>query len=115
MKDYYDYYKTPRGFHPRSINSGQGWNLTSTLAFLNAPILAYAGEIESAVMLVHGENAHSRYFSEDTFKRLKGDNKRLLIVPGAVHCDLYDNLSKIPFAEIASFLKQQFLAATPAH
>ena len=111
MKDYYDYYKTPRGFHPRSINSGQGWNLTSTLAFLNAPILAYAGEIESAVMLVHGENAHSRYFSEDTFKRLKGDNKRLLIVPGAVHCDLYDNLSKIPFAEIASFLKQQFLAA----
>lgn len=105
MKDYYDYYKTPRGFHPRSINSGQGWNMTSSLASLNAPILAYAGEIESAVMLVHGENAHSRYFSEDTFKRLKGDNKRLLIVPDAVHCDLYDNMSVIPFSEIVSFLK----------
>lgn len=105
MKDYYDYYKTPRGFHPRSINSGQGWNLTSSLAFLNVPILAYAGEIEGAVMLVHGEKAHSRYFSEDTFKRLKGDNKRLLIVSGAVHCDLYDNLSVIPFAEIVAFLK----------
>ncbi|MGN1245260.1 MAG: alpha/beta hydrolase [Muribaculaceae bacterium] len=106
MKDYYDYYKTPRGFHPRSINSGQGWNLTSSLAFLNAPILAYAGEIESAVMLVHGEKAHSRYFSEDTFKRLKGANKRLLIVPGAVHCDLYDNLSVIPFPEIVNFLNK---------
>lgn len=106
MKDYYDYYKTPRGYHPRSINSGQGWNLTSSLSFLNAPLLAYAGEIENAVMLVHGEKAHSRYFSEDTFKRLKGDNKRLLIVPNAVHCDLYDNMSVIPFAEIVSFLKE---------
>ena len=105
MKDYYDYYKTPRGFHPRSINSGQGWNLTSSLAFLNAPILAYADEIERAVMLVHGEKAHSRYFSEDTFKRLKGSNKRLLIVPGAVHCDLYDNMSVIPFAEMVAFLR----------
>ncbi len=106
MKDYYDYYKTSRGFHPRSINSGQGWNLTSSLAFLNAPILAYASEIESAVMLVHGEKAHSRYFSEDTFRLLKGDNKRLLIVPDAVHCDLYDDMSVIPFAEIAAFLKE---------
>ena len=106
MKDYYDYYKTPRGFHPRSINSGQGWNITSSLAFLNAPILAYAGEIESAVLLIHGEKAHSRYFSDNTFKRLKGDNKHLLIVPQAVHCDLYDNLSLIPFPEIVNFLNK---------
>lgn len=105
MKDYYDYYKTPRGYHPRSINSGQGWNMTSNLAFLNAPILAYAGEIESAVLLVHGGKAHSRYFSEDTFKRLKGDNKQLLIVPDAVHCDLYDGGegNYIPWNEIISF------------
>ena len=89
MKDYYDYYKTKRGYHPRSINSGLGWSLTSTLAFLNAPILAYAGEIRSAVLVVHGEKAHSRYMGEDAFKKLKGDNKELLIVPGAVH-----NLSK---------------------
>ncbi|MGN0035984.1 MAG: alpha/beta hydrolase [Bacteroidaceae bacterium] len=109
MKDYYDYYKTPRGYHPRSINSGQGWNETSSLAFLNAPILAYANEIESAVMLVHGEKAHSRYFSEDTFKHLKGENKRLLIVPNAVHCDLYDNMSVIPFAEIVEFIRQSIL------
>ncbi|MGN0053053.1 MAG: alpha/beta hydrolase [Bacteroides sp.] len=106
MKDYYDYYKTPRGYHPRSINSGQGWNVTSSLAFLNAPILAYAGEIESAVLLVHGEKAHSRYFSEDTYKKLRGENKRLLIVPGAVHCDLYDGGGKnfIPWQEITTFL-----------
>lgn len=106
MKDYYDYYKTPRGYHPRSINSGQGWNMTSNLAFLNAPILAYAGEIESAVLLVHGGKAHSRYFSEDTFKRLKGDNKQLLIVPDAVHCDLYDGGegNYIPWNEITTFL-----------
>lgn len=106
MKDYYDYYKTPRGYHPRSINSGQGWNVTSSLAFLNVPILAYAGEIESAVLLVHGEKAHSRYFSEDTYKKLRGENKRLLIVPGAVHCDLYDGGGKnfIPWQEITTFL-----------
>lgn len=78
MKDYYDYYKTQRGYHARSINSGQGWNMTSNLCFINAPILAYADEIKQAVLLVHGEKAHSRYFSEDTFKRLRGDNKRLL-------------------------------------
>ena len=70
------------------------------------PILAYAGEIRSAVLLVHGENAHSRYFSEDTFKKLEGDNKRLLIVPGAVHTDLYDNLEKIPFDAIEVFFRE---------
>ncbi len=106
MKDYFDYYKTRRGYHPRSINSGQGWNVTSNLSFLNAPILAYADEIESAVLLVHGEKAHSRYFSEDTYKKLRGD-KRLLIVPDAVHCDLYDGGKEnvIPWDEIVNFVK----------
>lgn len=80
MKNYYDYYKTKRGYHPRSVNSGLGWNKTSALAFMNAPILAYSDVIRSAVLLVHGEKAHSRYFSEDAFKKLKGDNKELLII-----------------------------------
>ena len=103
VKDYHAYYKTPRGYHKRSLNSNGGWNRTSSLSFLNMPILAYAGEIRSAVLLVHGEKAHSRYFSEDAFKKLKGDNKELLIVPGASHTDLYDNFDKIPFDRIAGF------------
>lgn len=105
MKDYYDYYKTKRGYHPRSINSGLGWNKTSSLAFVNAPILAYSDEIRNAVLLVHGEKAHSRYFSEDAFKKLKGDNKELIIVPGAVHTDLYDRTDIIPFDKIERFFK----------
>ena len=106
MKDYYDYYKTERGYHPRSINSGFGWNITSVLSFVNAPILAYSNEIRSAVLLVHGEKAHSRYFSEDAFKKLKGDNKELFIVPGAVHTDLYDRIDIIPFDKIEQFYKE---------
>lgn len=106
VKDYYGYYKTPRGYHPRSLNSNQGWNVTSSLSFLNMPILQYAGEIRSAVLLVHGEKAHSRYFSEDVYKRLTGDNKELMIVPGANHVDLYDNLSAIPFEKLRSFFEQ---------
>ncbi|HIR72099.1 MAG TPA: alpha/beta hydrolase [Candidatus Coprenecus pullicola] len=106
VKDYYAYYKTPRGYHKRSLNSNGGWNRTSSLSFLNMPILAYAGEIQSAVLLVHGENAHSRYFSEDTYKKLRGDNKQLLIVPDAVHTDLYDNLEKIPFDRIEAFYRE---------
>ena len=106
LKDYYDYYKTQRGYHPRSINSGLGWNVTSSLSFVNMPILSYAHEIRSAVLLVHGEKAHSRYFSEDAFKKLKGDNKELLIVPGAVHTDLYDNMGKIPFEKIEQFFRE---------
>lgn len=109
MKDYYDYYKTKRGYHPRSINSGIGWNMTSNLAFLNAPILAYADEIRSTVLLIHGEKAHSRYFSEDTFKKLKGDNKELLIIPGAVHTDLYDRIDIIPFDKIEQFFRENLL------
>lgn len=106
VKDYYAYYKTPRGYHPRSLNSNDGWNKTSSLSFINMPILSYCDEIRSAVLLIHGEKAHSRYFSEDTYKRLKGDNKRLLIIPGANHTDLYDNLSIIPFDEIDKFMKE---------
>lgn len=106
MKDYYDYYKTKRGYHPRSINSGLGWNVTSTLAFLNAPILAYSDEARSAIMVVHGEKAHSRYMGEDAFKKLKGDNKHLLIIPGAVHTDLYDKTDIIPFDKIEQFYKE---------
>ena len=103
LKDYYAYYKTLRGYHRRSLNSNGGWNKTSALSFLNAKLLAYAGEIESAVMVLHGENAHSRYFGETAFGILKGDNKELIIVPGASHCDLYDQLDIIPFDQIAEF------------
>lgn len=105
VQDYFGYYKTKRGFHPRSLNSNSGWASTSSLSFINMPLLAYIGEIQNAVMLVHGENAHSRYFSEDAFKKLKGDNKELLIVPGANHVDLYDQMDKIPFDKIENFLK----------
>lgn len=104
VKDYYAYYKTPRGYHKRSLNSNNGWNKTSSLSFMNMPILSYSSEIRSAVLMLHGEKAHSRYFSEDAFKKLKGDNKQLLILPGASHVDLYDNLSVIPFGEIERFL-----------
>lgn len=106
VKDYHAYYKTSRGYHERSLNSNRGWNKTSSLSFLNMPVLTYAGEIQSAVLLVHGENAHSRYFSEDTFKKLQGDNKELLIVPGASHTDLYDNMDKIPFGRIEEFFRE---------
>lgn len=103
VKEYHAYYKTPRGYHARSGNSNDGWNATSPLPFINFPLLYRAGEIRNAVMIVHGENAHSRYFGEDAFRKLHGDNKELLIVPGADHCDLYDNLDKIPFDSIAVF------------
>lgn len=103
VKDYHAYYKTPRGYHERSGNSTDGWNITSTLPFVNFKFFEYAGELESAVLIVHGENAHSRYFGEDTFKLLHGDNKELLIVADATHCDLYDNLDKIPMNQIATF------------
>ncbi len=103
VKAYYDYYKTPRGFHARSGNSTDGWNSTSALPFMNFKFFEYADELESAVLIVHGEKAHSRYFGEDTFKLLRGDNKELLIIPGADHCDLYDRLDKIPMEKIAAF------------
>lgn len=111
VKDYYDYYKTERGYHERSLNSNGGWNITSSLSFLNMPILHYANEIRSAVLLVHGEKAHSCYFSRDAFANMtKGskysDNKELLIIPNAVHTDLYDKTDIIPFDRLEQFFIQ---------
>lgn len=103
VKDYHAYYKTPRGFHPRSGNSTDGWNSTSVLPFMNFKFFEYADELENAVLIVHGDKAHSYYFGKDTFEKLCGDNKQMLTVKDANHCDLYDNLAKIPFDEIASF------------
>ena len=88
VKDYYDYYKTKRGYHKRSLNSNEGWNTIGCMSFLNHPILQYSDEIRSAVLLIHGDKAHSCYFSKDAFQKLKGDNKELMLIPGAVHIDL---------------------------
>ena len=106
VKDYYAYYKTSRGYHPRSLNSNGGWNVTSSLSFLNMPILQYSSEIRSAVLLVHGEKAHSRYFSETAYSKLTGDNKELLIIPGANHTDLYDRMDIIPFEKLKAFFAE---------
>lgn len=106
VKDYHDYYKTSRGYHPRSLNSNDGWNVTSSLSFLNMPILQYSHEIRSTVLLVHGEKAHSCYFSKDAFEKLTGENKELLLIPGAVHTDLYDQVDVIPFDKMAAFFKE---------
>ena len=106
VKDYYDYYKTPRGYHPRSLNSNGGWNVTGCMSFLNQPILAYAEEIRSAVLVMHGDKAHSCYFSKDAFARLKGDNKELLLIPDAVHTDLYDRMDIIPFDKLVDFFQK---------
>ena len=106
VKDYFDYYKTSRGYYARSLNSNEGWNVTSALPFLNMPLLQYSHEIRSAVLLIHGEKAHSCYFSRDAFEKLSGDNKELLIIPGAVHTDLYDRLDVIPFDKMEAFFRQ---------
>lgn len=106
VKDYYAYYKTSRGYHKRSLNSNSGWNVTSSLSFMNMPILQYSDGIRSAVLMIHGEKAHSRYFSEDAFRKLTGDNKQLLIIPGANHTDLYDRTDIIPFGTIESFFME---------
>ena len=105
VKDYYDYYKTSRGYHPRSLNSNGGWNKIGCMSFLNQPILCYANEIRSAVLVMHGEKAHSCYFSKDAFAKLIGDNKELLLIPNAVHTDLYDGGGKdaIPFDKMERF------------
>ena len=108
VRDYRDYYKTPRGYHPRSLNSNEGWNVIGTQSFLNHPILAYADEIESAVMVLHGDAAHSCYMGKDAFAQLRGDNKELVLVPGAVHTDLYDGGGKnaIPWDRIQAFFER---------
>lgn len=111
VKDYYDYYKTERGYHERSLNSNGGWNITSSLSFLNMPILHYVNEIRSAVLLVHGEKAHSCYFSRDAFANMTkdskySDNKELLIIPEAIHTDLYDKTDIIPFEKLEQFFRE---------
>lgn len=115
VQDYYAYYKTERGYHKRSLNSNGGWNATTALSFMNMPLLTYATEIRTPVLMIHGEKAHSRYFSEDAFKYMTGKrsngmntihgNKELMIIPGANHIDLYDNAAAIPFDKIERFFK----------
>ena len=106
VKDYFDYYKTPRGFHSRSINSNASWTATNSLSFMNMPILTYIKEISPRpILLIAGENAHSRYFSEDIFK-MAAEPKELMIIPNAVHVDLYDKIDVIPFDKLESFFKQ---------
>ena len=106
VKDYHAYYKTPRGYHERSGNSNDGWNVIGCQSFLNQPLLAWAGEIETPVLLIHGEKAHSRYFSEYAYGLMTGSNKELLIIPGASHVDLYDDQAGvIPYDKIESFFK----------
>lgn len=111
LRDYYDYYKTKRGYHPRSLNSNGGRNATSAIPWINFPLMSRAGEIENAVMILHGEKAHSFYFGSDTYKKLtvtpgKDNNKLFMVVPGASHTDLYDQKNIIPFAAIQSFFKE---------
>ena len=105
IQDYFNYYKTKLGFHPRSINSNGHWNVTSALSLITQPILAYSNTIKSPVLMIHGEKAHSRYFSEDAFKKLTGDNKELMIIPGANHTDLYYKMDVIPFDKMEQFFK----------
>ena len=113
VKDYYDYYKTKRGYHSRSLNSNGGWNVTGCMSFMNQPINTYSNEIRSAVLIIHGEKAHSCYFSKDAYAAMTKDskytdNKELMIIPGAVHTDLYDGGGKnaIPFDKIESFYRE---------
>ncbi len=108
QKDYYDYYKTERGYHKRSLNSNDGWNVTGCMSFLNTPLLKFIDKIENPVLVIHGEEAHSKYFGVDAFEKLKGENKQLVIIPGAVHTDLYDNLDVIPFDLMDKFYKKAF-------
>src|SRR6266540_1353306 len=106
VKDYFDYYKTPRGFHPRSINSNGSWTMTSSLSLMNMPILTYIKEISPRpILLIAGENAHSRYFSEDAYKAA-AEPKELMIIPNAVHVDLYDKIDVIPFDKLTTFFTQ---------
>ena len=111
VKDYHDYYKTSRGYHARSLNSNGGWNVTGTMSFMNQPILRHSNEIRSAVLIIHGEKAHSCYFSRDAYAAMVEDdpnpeNKELLIIPGAVHTDLYDKLDVIPFDKMVDFFQK---------
>ena len=114
VRDYHAYYKTPRGYHARSLNSNDGWNVIGCESFLNFPTAACAGEIEAPVLIVHGEKAHSLYFGEDTFKQLKAgiapDNKEMVVVPGASHTDLYDQVDVIPWDKLQDFYEKALKA-----
>ena len=106
LKEFYDYYRMPRGFHARSVNSTGAWTATTPLSFMNMPLLSYAGEVTIPTLIVTGEKAHSRYFAEDAFKAVGSKQKELVIVPGANHVDLYDNVAgKIPFGQFEQFFK----------
>ena len=111
LKDYVAYYKTPVGYHPRSVGGNGGWNVTGCISFINQPILKYSNEIRSAVLMIHGEKAHSLFFSKDAYKDMitgskYTDNKELMIIPGAVHTDLYYKTDVIPFEKIETFFKK---------
>lgn len=113
VRDYYDYYKTPRGYHARSLNSNEGWNVTGTMSFMNQPILAYTNEIRSAVLIMHGDKAHSFYMGRDAYEHMLDgnpvpENKAFLAIPGAVHTDLYDGGGKnaIPFDKLEDFFRE---------
>ena len=116
VKDYHDYYKTDRGYHPRSLNSNDGWNMVGCQSFINQPILQYSNEIRSAVLIIHGEKAHSCYFSKDAYEYMTkdskfADNKELIIIPDAVHTDLYDGGGKnaIPFEKLEEFFREYLI------
>ena len=111
VKDYVAYYKTERGYHPRSVNSNNGWAATAGGSLMNMRLFEYAPEIRSAVLLVHGENAHSLMYSQDAYELLRGDNKELMIIPGASHTDLYDQMDIIPFDKLESFFTEAFTQA----
>lgn len=110
VRQYHAYYKTPRGYHARSLNSNGGWTNIGTMSFLNQPILCYADEIERAVMVVHGSEAHSLYMGKDAFAKLEGDNKEFVEIEGATHCDLYDNYDYIPFDKMQAFFEKYLKA-----
>lgn len=106
VKDYYAYYKQPRGYHARSVNSNDGWAVQANTSFANTRFLYYSDEIRNSVLLIHGDAAHSYYMGKDAFAKLKGDNKKMITVKGASHVDLYDQKDKIPFDDIENFVKE---------
>jgi len=106
LKEFFDYYRMPRGFHPRSVNSTGAWNATMPLSFMTMPLLSYASEVTIPALIVTGEKAHSRYFAQEAFRALGSKEKTLVVIPGANHVDLYDNAAgKIPFAKFDAFFK----------
>jgi len=106
VKDYFDYYKQPRGYHARGLNSNDGWAVQAHTSFANTRFLYYTNEIRNAVLVIHGDKAHSYYMGKDAFEKLTGDNKKMITVEGASHTDLYDQLDVIPFEEMDRFIRE---------